>query len=129
MHSSETASISIALMALMTGVAGAQGETSAFAADFERFRRAVIVNDAGAAADLTVLPFLFDGRPRDRNAFLAEVYPALFNAEVRECISAAEPAREESHFVVYCGTYIFYFGKTADGYRLQDFVADPEASE
>ncbi len=129
MHSSEVALISMAVMAFMTGVVGAQGETSAFSADFERFRRAVTANDAEAAADLTVLPFLFDGQPRDRSAFLAEVYPALFNAEVRECISAAEPAQEESHFVVYCGAYIFYFGETADGYRLQDFVADPEASE
>jgi hypothetical protein len=113
----------------IAGNAGAQSETAAFAADFERFRAAIRANDAEAAADLTALPFLFDGRPRDRAGFLAEVYPALFDDEVRGCVAEAEPAQEESHFVVYCGTYIFYFGMTAGGYRLQDFVADPEASE
>lgn len=129
MNRSRLASISMMLAGLVAGNVGAQSETAAFAADFERFRAAIRANDAEAAADLTALPFLFDGRPRDRAGFLAEVYPALFDAEVRECIAEAEPAQEESYFAVYCGTYIFYFGKTAGGYRLQDFVADPEASE
>lgn len=117
------------LAGLIAGNPGAQGETAAFAADFERFRAAIRANDAEAVAGLTVLPFPYDGQSRDRAGFIAQVYPALFDAEVRECIAEAEPAQEESRFVVYCGTYIFYFGKTAGGYRLLDFVADPEAAE
>jgi len=59
----------------------------------------------------------------------AEVYPALFAAELRECIAEAEPAQEESHFLVYGGSYLLCFRKTAGGCRLHDPLAARGAPE
>lgn len=117
---------------LAAGALGAVGpasgaEDAALARFLAAFRPAVARGDAGAVADLTQLPFLFEGEPRDRGAFARVVFPALFREPVRACLAVAEPAVEDDRWVTTCGPYLFYFGRVGDEIRLLEFSADPEA--
>jgi hypothetical protein len=105
--------------------AGAAGDVG-FAAFLAQWRAALARDDAGAVADLTQLPFLFEGAPRDRAGFVA-IYPALFTKPVRECLATAEPVAEDDRFVASCGPSLFYFGRSGPAWRLLEFAADPEA--
>jgi len=99
----------------------------ALVAFLARFRPAVRAGDAEAVADLTQLPFLFEGEPRDRDGFVRLVFPSLFDAPVRACLAEAEPIAEDGRWVAWCGAYGFYFGRAGASVRLLEFAADGEA--
>ena len=98
-----------------------------FESFFAEFRAAVVRDDAAAVADRTKLPFLFEGKPRDRGNF-QKIYPQLFDRKVRACFKGAKAVIEGDRFVVNCGRYLFYFGAVGSAYRLIEFAADPEAA-
>jgi hypothetical protein len=50
----------------------------------------------------------------------------LFTPAVRRCLAQARPIVEDDRYVVFCPPYGFYFGRTNDGYRLVEFMADGE---
>jgi hypothetical protein len=102
-------------------------EDPALARFLAAFRPAVARGDAAAVADLTQLPFLYESAPRDRDAFVGTVFPALFSEPVRTCLAKVEPAAEEERWVASCGPYLFYFGRVRGTMRLIEFAADPEA--
>jgi hypothetical protein len=90
-----------------------------------RFRTALARNDAVAVADLTRLPFLYEGQERARTAFV-RIYPELFTDTVRGCLRHTAPQVEGDRHVVFCGAYAFYFGWDRSDYRLLEFGADGE---
>jgi hypothetical protein len=91
-----------------------------------RFRAAVANPDAAALADLTRLPFLFDGQAHDRTAFIARVVPRLFTPPVRKCLIQAKPQSEEGRLLLWCKPYGFYLGVADGQWRLMEFAADGE---
>ena len=93
---------------------------------FVAFKSAVARNDAKAVAEMTLLPFLFESKPRDSITF-QKIYPQLFDAKVRACFAKAQAVSEEDAQVVNCGRYIFYFRVVKDRYLFVEFAADPEA--
>jgi hypothetical protein len=115
------------LLALAAPLRAPAADDPALAAFLARLRPALRAGDAGAVADLTRFPFLYESAPRDRDAFVRTVFPALFDEPVRRCLADRDPVREGDRWAVFCGPYAFYFGTTADGIRLLEFGADPEA--
>lgn len=112
-----------ALAVLPALAAGGDGD---FEPVLQRFRQALAAGDAAALADLTRLPFLFEGRPRDRTGFI-RVVPRLFDAPTSRCLLAVRPLVEGSDRVLPCRPYAFYFRRGPDGaYRLEEFSADGE---
>ena len=98
----------------------------AFEAFLPRFRAAAADGDAVSLADMTRLPFLYEGKPRDRTAFI-RIVPILFDARVGRCLATARPLAEDGAQVVFCPPLAFYFRRGADGrYRLDEFAADGE---
>lgn len=89
------------------------------------FRRAVARNDAARVADLTRLPFLFEGRQRDRAGFL-HIYGRLFSPDVRPCLATARAQEEGGDRVVFCRPYAFYFDRQGGAWKLREFNADGE---
>ena len=104
-------------------VSHAGADFSGFLADF---RHALAENDGARLVALTRLPFLYEGRGRDRAAFLA-IYPQLFNAPVRRCMARAQPIAEDGAQVIFCSPYAFYFRPVQGSWRLVEFAADGEA--
>jgi hypothetical protein len=102
----------------------ALGESDA-AQFIERFRAAVQSPDPAALADLTHLPFLYEGRPRDRSAFIRLVVPNLFTAGVRACLARAAPQAEGDRLALWCRPYGFHLGRVNGEWRLLEFFADP----
>lgn len=98
-------------------------EGQAFMAEW---RRAAASSDAAALARLTQLPFLFEGRPRGRDDFVATVVPALFTPAVRRCLQRAVPQAEDDRHVLWCKPYAFYVGPVQGRWQLIEFGADPE---
>lgn len=90
------------------------------------FRQAAARPGGDALADQTTLPFLFEGRPLGRAEFIARAVPALFTPAVRRCLQQARPQAEDGRLVLWCKPHGFYFGKTADGWRLAEFASDAE---
>jgi hypothetical protein len=123
------AAIAVAVALLFKGTAGAQSATAAQDAGFDgflqEFCRALTADDRKAVASLTQLPFLYEGRTLDAAGFQA-VIPDLFTAAVRRCLAQARPIVEDGRHVIFCAPYGFYFGRTGDGYRLVEFMADGE---
>lgn len=112
------------LLALLAPLAAAvTGDEALF---LERFRAAMRSGDPAVLADLTHLPFLFDGRPRDRGAFAREVVPRLFTPQVRGCLARAKPQREGDRLVLWCRPYGFHLGQVNGQWGLIEFFADPE---
>lgn len=91
-----------------------------------KFRHAVAQPGGAALAELTQLPFLFEGRAHQRDAFVAKVVPALFTPKVRECLQRAQPRVEEGRLVLWCGPYAFYLGPVQGRWRLVEFGVDAE---
>ncbi len=115
----------VALLASLLLSGGALADP-AFEAFLPRFRAAVATGDAAGLADLTRLPFVYEGKPHDRAAF-TRIMPVLFDAPVRRCLAAARPLVEDDAQVVFCPPLAFYFRKGDDGrYRLDEFAADGE---
>jgi hypothetical protein len=119
--------LALAAGALAAAAPVRAAEDAALARFLAAFRPALARGDAGAVADLTQLPFLFESEPRDRDAFVRVVFPALFAEPVRACLANAEPTAEADRWVASCGPYLFYFGRVGDAIRLLEFGADPEA--
>jgi hypothetical protein len=117
----------LAALALLAAAPARAAEDPALAPFLARFRAALARGDAGAVADLTRLPFLFESEPRDREGFVRVVFPALFSVPVLACLATAEPAPEEGRWVTSCGVYLFYFGRVGGEVRLLEFAVDPEA--
>ncbi|MES2957038.1 MAG: hypothetical protein V4792_02570 [Pseudomonadota bacterium] len=90
----------------------------------ERFRAAAAQADAGALADLTALPFLYEGRRLERTAFVREAAPKLFTAGVRRCLQRAAAQPEGERLVLWCKPYGFHLGPVRGQWRLIEFVAD-----
>ena len=90
----------------------------------ERFRTAASAPGGAALAELTALPFLYEGRKLGREAFVAEAVPALFTPSVRRCLQRAPAQPEGDRLVLWCKPYGFHLGPTRAGWRLIEFVAD-----
>lgn len=87
--------------------------------------RALAADDRVALASLTQLPFLYEGQGLDASGF-RQAIPELFTPAVRRCLAQARPIAEDDRYVLFCPPYGFYFGRTVDGYRLIEFMADGE---
>lgn len=120
------AAFAVVAVALAAAAAARAADDPAFGSFLARFRAALARNDAGAVADLTRLPFLFDGEPRDRAGFVA-IYPELFDEPVRECIAEIEPKVEGEGWTTACGPILFYYGREGSEIRLLEFGWDPKA--
>jgi hypothetical protein len=114
----------------MLAIAGA-GAAAAPAADADTaaaglapWRAAVVSPDPAALADVTVLPFLFEGRRLGRQAFIAEAAPALFTAPVRRCLRAARASKEDGRLVFWCKPYAFYLAPVRGRWQLIEFGVD-----
>lgn len=91
-----------------------------------RFRSALVARDAAAIADLTQLPFLYQGRQLDRAAFIRAV-PKLFDARLSRCLAQARPLTEGQDRLLHCAPHTFYLRTGADRrWRLAEFTADGE---
>lgn len=88
------------------------------------WRAAAARGDAQALADLAVLPFLYEGRPRDRAQFVAHAVPGLFTPAVRRCLRHAPAQAEDGALVIWCPPYGFYLREVKGAWRLADFVVD-----
>jgi hypothetical protein len=108
------------------GAADAAGSTptAGTAAFVAAWRHAVAQPGAEAIADLTAFPFLFEGRPLNRSAFVARVAPALFKPAVRRCLQRAQPQSEDGRLIVTCAPHGYVFGPTPSGWRLIEFFVD-----
>lgn len=91
-----------------------------------QFRQAAAQPGGAALADLTQLPFLFEGRSHQRDAFVAKVVPALFTPAVRHCLQRAQPHVEDGRLVMWCKPYAFYLGRVDGRWRLVEFGVDAE---
>ena len=98
-------------------------EAQAFVAEW---RQAAAAADSAALARLAQLPFLFEGRERGRDEFIAIVVPALLTPAVRRCVQRAAPQREGDRLVVWCKPYAFYLGPVQGRWRWIEFAADGE---
>jgi hypothetical protein len=114
--------------------AGARATPAVGAADagrdfdvfLDRFRAALHARDATAIADLTRLPFLYEGRRLDRAAFV-QVLPALFDARLSACLAQARPQAEGACRLLYCALCTVHLRADAGGrWRLAEFAADGE---
>lgn len=121
--------VALALAALVAGASSAAGAADAgrdVDAFIERFRAALRARDAAAIADLTRLPFLYEGRRLDRAAFV-QVVPTLFDARLSACLAQARPQAEGADRLLYCAPYTFHLRADAAGrWRLDEFSADGE---
>jgi len=88
------------------------------------FREAAAHRDPARLADQTALPFLFEGQPLGREAFMQRAVPALFTPAVRRCLQTAPPQREDGRLVLWCAPYGFYLGQVNGAWRLVEFAAD-----
>jgi hypothetical protein len=98
--------------------------------DFEAFRdrcrAALPARDATAIADLTRLPFLYEGRCLDRAGFV-QAAPALFDARLSACLAQARPQAEGADRLLYCAPCTFHLRTDAGGrWRLAEFAAGGE---
>jgi len=116
--------LAAALLALAPVAAPVAGEAT-FDEYLQAFRGALAADDRAALASLTQLPFLYEGQGLDAAGF-RQAIPELFTPAVRRCLAQARPIAEDDRYVLFCSPYGFYFGRTADGYRLIEFMADGE---
>lgn len=121
--------LTLALAVLAAGAPSLTGAADAgrdFDLFVERFRAALRAGDAGAIADLTRLPFLYEGRRLDRAAFV-QIVPTLFDARLSACLAKARPQAEGADRLLYCAPYTFHLRADASGcWRLAEFAADGE---
>jgi hypothetical protein len=117
------ATVSLALASFAQGVMATSADGQAFVA---QFREAAARPGGAALADLAELPFLFEGRAHQRQAFIGKVVPALFTAPVRQCLQHARPQPEGDRLVLWCKPYAFYLGPVRGRWRLIEFGVDAE---
>jgi hypothetical protein len=110
--------------ALGLHAAAADAQDAAGQAFVARFRAALAQADAGALADLSALPFLYEGRGLGREAFARDAAPALFTPSVRRRLQHAPAQREGDRLLLWCKPYGFYLGPLRGQWRLIEFVAD-----
>lgn len=108
-------------LTLQARAANATDPGPAFA---ERFRAAAAQPDPAALADVTALPFLYEGRRIERDTFMRDAVPALFTPRVRRCLQRAAAQREGDRLVLWCRPYGFHLGAVHGQWRLVEFVAD-----
>ena len=89
-----------------------------------RFRAAAAEPGATALADLSALPFLYEGRRLARDEFMREAVPALFTPAVRRCLQRAPAQSEGERLVLWCKPYGFHLGPFRGHWHLIEFVAD-----
>jgi hypothetical protein len=116
--------VAVMVLALAPPGAALAGDAG-FEEFLHAFRRALADDDLATLASLTQLPFLYEGRNLDAAGFERAV-PELFTPEVRHCLAQARPVAEDDRLVIFCAPYGFYFGRTARGWRLIEFMADGE---
>jgi len=115
--------VAFALAAFATKALAAPAEGQAF---ITQLRQAAAQPGGAALADLTQLPFLFEGRMHGRETFVASVVPALFTPAVRRCLQRARPQAEGDRLVLWCKPYAFYAGPVQGRWRLIEFGVDGE---
>jgi len=121
------AAVAAAAVLALASPSEAQGrEASGGSAEqaLQAFRRAAAQRDPAALADLTAWPFLFEGRPLGREAFIRQAVPALFTPAVRRCLQSAPARREDGRLVLWCQPYGFYLGPADGAWRLVEFATD-----
>lgn len=94
-----------------------------FASFWSRFKTAVARNDKELVASMTKLPFLYDGKERNRTEFI-RIFEGLFTARVKKCIASAKPLKDGDGYEVFCAKTIFYFSSVAGQYRFTEIGAD-----
>lgn len=120
-----TLSATLAYAALPLFARAATPNPAAAGADpTQAWRAAAARGDAQALADLTALPFLYEGRPLDRAQFMAEAVPGLFTPAVRRCLQRAPAQAEGTDLVLWCKPYGFYLRRVDGAWSLADFVVD-----
>lgn len=92
----------------------------------KRFGDAVKKGDAEATKTMVNFPFLFGGNTLEADEF-DSLWMSLFSEPQRPCLAAGKPIAEEDRFVLFCGPYGYYFGRTPAGWKLIEFGADGEA--
>lgn len=117
------ATVAFAVAAFATKALAGSAEGQAF---ITQLRQAAAQPGASALADLTQLPFLFEGRMHGREAFIASVVPTLFTPAVRQCLQRARPQAEGDRLVLWCRPYAFYTGPVQGRWRLIEFGVDGE---
>jgi hypothetical protein len=90
----------------------------------ERFRAAAAQPDPAALADLTALPFLYEGQRIERARFMRDAVPALFTPGVRRCLQRTAAKQDSDRLVLWCPPYGFHLGQVQGQWRLVEFVAD-----
>lgn len=117
------ATVAFALLSFAAEALASPAEGQVFIA---QLRQAAARPGASALADLTQLPFLFEGRMHGREAFIARVVPALFTPAVRQCLQRARPQAEGDRLVLWCKPYAFHAGPVQGRWRLIEFGVDAE---
>lgn len=123
MRPEHAAGVVAALIAPALTPAGATAAEDADAV-LAQFRHAAARGDAPALAALAVQPFLFEGRPVDRDTVRRTVVPALMTPAVRRCLATAPAVDDQGQRGLWCAPYGFLFDRTAEGWRWSGFVAD-----
>lgn len=84
------------------------------------FREAVLKKDKEAVADMTKLPMVLNGKPRDRAGFI-KMFNSLFDT-VRKQMSNPEIAKDQQSgsYFVFCGEEILVFAKVKGRYLFTD---------
>lgn len=121
LHAGSAAGLLALALALSSAPCAAAPDAQAFVA---QWRQAVGQPGGEAVAELTAFPFLFENRPLDRRAFVAQAVPALFKPAARRCLQRAQPVAEDGRLVVTCPPYGYVFGPTPAGWRLIEFFVD-----
>lgn len=91
-----------------------------------QWRMLALRPDAGGLARHTHLPFQFQGRALDRDGFIREAVPALFDRATRSCIERGVPQREGERWTLWCRPYGFVFAQRDGRWGLLEFGTDPE---
>jgi hypothetical protein len=117
------ATVAFAMLSFAHGVMAMSADAKTFVT---QFREAAAAPGGAALADLAELPFLFEGRPHQRQAFIDKVVPALFTPRVRQCLQQARAQPEGDRLVLWCKPYAFYLGPVRGRWRLIEFGVDAE---
>lgn len=97
-----------------------------FAAFRTRFGAAVGKGDAASTKAMVNFPFLFGGHTLEADEF-DSLWMSLFSEPLRPCLATGKPIAEDGRYVLFCGPYGYYFGRTPAGWKLIEFGADGEA--
>lgn len=102
----------ISLFIVPTGFA-----QSTFNAFWDEFKTAVGKDDRAVVAKLTQFPYTHQNQQLDRDGFY-KIYPRVFDAKTKRCLSKAKPVREQNTYSVFCGKLIYVFELDGGGYKF-----------